>query len=214
MAPWFLPDTSDTTMMNSSWDSNPGNHLDGLQHPNTFAERSGDSPGLAYPVNMNIPEQTTHPDPEFIFSTLLTSLSIEDVFPILEYLQRYFRSGFRWVTGFRAAVVTLFNDERRWPVVEWRENNDTEVLAIFKAVGPGRPYSCLMHYGEGIAWLGHKRWRRSTLTWTVSAIEDLRDLFVVAQHILGTLYWSDEDIVNLYLKDCPENCSDEQCFHT
>jgi hypothetical protein len=212
MPPWFRPDLSHT--MTTSLDTNPGNHLDGLQYPNTFAETSGDPPVLAYPVNLNIPEQTTHPDTDFIFSTLWTSLSIDDVFPILEYLQRYFRSGFRRVTGLRAAVVTLFNDERRWPIVEWRENNDTEVLAIFKAMGPGRPYSCLMHYGEGIAWVERKRWRRSTLTWEVSAIEDLGDLIVVAQHILGTLYWSDEDIVNLYLKDCPENCSNEQCFHT
>jgi hypothetical protein len=204
--------------MTTPLDANPGSHLNEFQYPNTSAERSGDPPGLEYPVDSNILEpsfQITHFDASDIFRTLSMALSFEEFFPIMEYLQRYFGSGFhRRVTGFRAVVVTLFNDEKRWPIVEWRENDDTEVLAIFKVMGLGIPCGCLMHYGEGIAWLKSKRWRRSILTWEVSAIGDLCDLFVVAQHILGTLYWSDEDIVNLYLKDCPENCSNEQCFHT
>ena len=202
--------------MNSSWDDNTIYHLNEPQPPNSFAERNGDSSVSPYPVNLDIPElgfQITHPDTATIVEILLMYVSVEEVGPITGYLERYFRSGFRRITGFRAGVVTLLNDEKLWPVVEWREDYDTEVLAIFKVMGPGIPCGCLMHYGDGIAWLDRKRWRRSLLTWQVTVIGDLCDLFVVAQHILGMLHWSDEDIANLYLKDCPDNCSDEQ-YHS
>lgn len=71
-----------------------------------------------------------------------------------------------------------------------------------------------MHYGDGIGWQSRKRWRRSQLTWQVPEIADLKDLFIVAQHTLGMLHWSDEDIVNLYYQDSPSNCSEEECETT
>jgi len=137
-------------------------------------------------------------------------LNIELVGPITEHLERYFHSQASRITGFRAGSVRLLNDDKVWPVVEWRENHDTDVLAIFKVMGSGAPCGYLMHYGEGIVWQDRKRWRRSFITWQVSEMGDLGDLFAVVQHILGTLYWSDSDHVNLSLKDCSTDCSDEQ----
>ena len=201
--------------MNSSWDDNTTYDFNEPQHSNTFAERSSDPSISAYDANLDIPEigfQITHPDTATIVEVLLMYVGVEEVGPITDYLERYFRSRFRRITGFRAGVVTLLNNEKLWPVIEWREDYDTDVLAIFKVMGPGIPCGCLMHYGDGIVWLERKRWRQSVLAWQITAIEDLGDLFVVAQHILGMLHWSDQDIANLYLKDCPENYSDKQCF--
>lgn len=137
-------------------------------------------------------------------------LDPELVGPITEHLQRYFHSQTGRITGFRAGIVRLLNDDKIWPVVEWREGLDTDVLAIFKVMGSDAPCGCLMHYGDGIVWQDRKRWRRSFITWQVAEMGDLGDLFAVVQHILGMLHWSNEDIVNLYFKDSPIDCSDEQ----
>jgi hypothetical protein len=137
-------------------------------------------------------------------------LDLELVGPIAEHLQRYFQSQASRITGFRAGIVRLLNDDTIWPVVEWRENLDTDVLAVFKVTGSGAPCGYLMHYGEGLVWQDHKRWRRSFIAWQVVEMGDLGDLFVVVQHILGMLYWSDKDLVNPCLKDCRIDCSDDQ----
>lgn len=200
--------------MDPSWDDNTVYHFNGLQQPNAFAETNADPTDLSYLLNLAFPEPRffTHPNRATIIETLAMYVSDPELGPITEYLEIYFGTSVRRITGFRAGVVRLLNDEKLWPVVEWREDHDTDVLAIFKVMGPGIPCGCLKHYGEGIEWLERKRWRRSVLTWQVAAIGDLCDLFLVAQHILGMLHWSQEDIVNLYVKDCPENCSDEQYY--
>jgi hypothetical protein len=209
-----LPDASNTTTMDPSWDDNTTYHFNGLQDPNAFAETITDPTVLAYLLTLGLPEPRlfTHPNRATIIETLTPYVSDPELDPITGYLQQYFGTSLRRITGFRAGVVRLLNDEKLWPVVEWREDHDTDVLAIFKVMGPGIPCGCLMHYGEGIAWLERTRWRRSALTWQVTEIGDLCDLFLVAQHSLGMLHWSNEDIVNLYVKDCPENCTDEQYY--
>lgn len=198
--------------MDPFWDVSPPCHLNEPQHPNPFAERSS-VPGVPeYRVNPNLDPQIRLPDTKTILEILLMYVGFQEVGPIADYIDRYFRSTSRPITGFRAGVVKLFNDEKVWPIVEWREGPDTDVMAIFKVMGPDTPCGCLMHYGNGIEWGVRKRWRESLLEWQVAAIADLCDLFMVAQHILGILHWSNEDIVNLYLKDCPENCSNEQYY--
>ena len=47
------------------------------------------------------------------------------------------------------------------------------------------------------------------LTWQIGEVDDLKELLVVAQHMLGMLHWSDKDILNLYFQDSPMDCSDE-----
>lgn len=210
MPPSFLPDASHTAAMNSVPDFIPAYHLNEPQHPNLFAESS--VPGVpAYRINLDFPNLDL-PDTTTILNILLMYVGLEEVGQIADYIERYFRSIPRPITGFRAGVVRLFNDEKVWPVVEWREGRDIDVLAIFKVMGPDIPCGCLMHYGNGIEWGVRKRWRESSLVWQVAAIVDLCDLFMVAQHTLGILHWSNEDITNLYLKDCPENCSNEQYY--
>lgn len=211
MSSSFVPDASNTAAIYSSWDVVPAYHLN-EQHPNPFAERSSVSAHRVNPDFPSLDPQTRPPDTTTILDILLMYVSFQEVGPIADYLERYFRSTPRPITGFRAGVVKLFNDEKVWPIVEWREGRDIDVLAIFKVMGSDAPCGCLMHYGNGIEWGVRKRWRESSLVWQVTAIVDLCDLFMVVQHILGILHWSNEDIANLYLKDCPENCSNEQYY--
>jgi hypothetical protein len=47
-------------------------------------------------------------------------------------LQKHFESTKAEVTGFRASIIYSFSDDSySWPVVEWKEGHDTEVIAIF-----------------------------------------------------------------------------------
>lgn len=132
---------------------------------------------------------------------------------ITEYVIKYFQlTPNRRITGFRAVFTLLTGEIRGWPVIEWREGYDTEVLAIFKIEVQTARGCCLMHYGDGIGWHDRKRWRRSVLTWQIGEVDDLKELLVVAQHMLGMLHWSDTDILNLYFQDSPTDCSDEESY--
>ena len=47
-------------------------------------------------------------------------------------LQRHFKATDAQVTRFRASLIfSLTNDDCAYPVVEWRQEDDTEVIAIF-----------------------------------------------------------------------------------
>ena len=132
---------------------------------------------------------------------------------ITEYVIKYFQlTPNRRITGFRAVFTLLTGEIRGWPVIERREGYDTEVLAIFKVEVQTARGCCLMHYGDGIGWHDRKRWRRSVLTWQIGEVDDLKELLVVAQHMLGMLHWSDTDILNLYFQDSPTDCSDEESY--
>jgi hypothetical protein len=41
------------------------------------------------------------------------------------------------------------------------------------------------------------------LTWQIGEVDDLKELLVVAQHMLGMLHWSDKDILNLISRTVP-----------
>jgi hypothetical protein len=172
---------------------------------------SADNTNLEHVITAIIPKRK-QPDRATIFEILfdggITGLELEW---ITEYLTKYFElTPHRRVTGFRAVVTLLLGEIRGWPVIEWREGYDTEVLAIFKIEPQTARCCCLMHYGEGIGWHDRKRWRRSLLTWQIGEVDDLKELLVVVQHILGMLHWSDTDILNLYFQDSPTDCSDEE----
>ena len=158
-----------------------------------------------------LPHRIMFPDNKTMLEILLMYVGMEQAIPIVQYLESYFKLRLCRVTGFRAGGVRLLNDENVWPVVEWREGTETDVLAIFKVMGQSAPCMCLTHYGEGIVWQDRKRWRESQLTWQIAGIEDLCDLLVIAQHILGMLHWSEHDSANLHLKGYSDNCSAQQC---
>ena len=136
------------------------------------------------------------PDRESIRDILWEHVS-DDIYMIavVDQLANYFVHGdvnitdFA-VTGLRAGCVNVpdSSSDKEWPVVEWRECRDTDVLAIFKVNEQTSQCSWLLHRGEG-RWHQHGRWRRSFLTWYLTDIQDLCDLLAVAQQDLGLLHW-------------------------
>ena len=115
------------------------------------------------------------------------------------------------ISGFRASVIySLTDDDSAWPVLEWREGTDTEVLAIlYVDDDDAEVCSWLMHYGVGQG-KGTKRWQKSWISWSVGEIGHLKSLFGAARHLLGVLGWSVDDILKLYCKRDLENTSTEE----
>ena len=117
------------------------------------------------------------------------------------------------VTAFRVSILfALPNDDRSWPVVEWKEDNDKELMALFhfdeKSRCPG-VCSWLVHYGAGILSdpTDEDRWTETSIAWGVTDMSHLKTLFGAAQHFLGILEWSPEVVLNLYCAIEPTTCS-------
>lgn len=124
---------------------------------------------------------------------------------ILGSLMRYFKATETRVTRFRASIIfSLTNDDCAWPVVEWKEEDDTEAIAIFYVdeTAPSDVCSWLMHYGRGILENSKEcmRWEKTSITWSVGDMDHLKSLFKAAQHLLGILKWPTEDMLRLYCK--------------
>ena len=131
---------------------------------------------------------------------------------ILDALDQHYRTNYSNVTAFRASIVySLTNETCAWPVIEWREGTDTEVMVIFLLDDEGAVCSWLMHYGYGTNASGEgRRWTSTSISWCVGEIVHLKSLFEAAQHLLGVLQWPPEDILNFYCKRNHDSSSEEQ----
>jgi hypothetical protein len=130
---------------------------------------------------------------------------------IADGLQRHCHSTMARITGLKATVVYQLGDGgASWPVVEWREGDETDVVAIFKVEDATTPCGYLMHRGVGCWRTDGRRWRQSFLAWLVSNIAHLKELFQAAQHIFGILQWSNADLLTLYCEKSPRIGSDEE----
>jgi hypothetical protein len=122
---------------------------------------------------------------------------------INDELQRHFNSRNAQVTEFRASAVYPFNDnEQFWPILEWREGDDSDGLAIFD-MGEDLEGECprcsyIIHYGLGGEENG-SRWKQTSLVWNVTSIDVLRTLFQAAHHALGILQMPKADALTLYV---------------
>jgi hypothetical protein len=154
-----------------------------------------------YSANYHRPDYATITD---IISSAMPQFSIV----IAPFLENHFQATKARITGFRARAVAYFPGQvKPWPVVEWREDQDTDVSVIFDIENLGSPCSYLMHTGVELGWHGEcRRWRKSSLMWLVAEIHQLKELFVAAQQILGILQWSEADGPNV-CHDRPSNCS-------
>jgi hypothetical protein len=136
---------------------------------------------------------------------------------ITHCLQRQFETTNAQVTGFRANIIySIGEEEFAWPVVEWKEGVDTEVIAIFyiDEESPSGVCSWLMHYGHGVvedySTNRTKRWKSATISWSVTDMDHLKSLFGAAQNLFGVLGWSTNDMIQLYGKRNLENCSEDE----
>jgi len=122
-------------------------------------------------------------------------------------LLKYVYSKSTSLTALRANPVYLFTkDEQPYPVLEWREADDTTSIAIFH-VDP-KQKECERC---SASWLMHsfipsgEKQEKSRLNWSVSHVSHIPLLFTLAQHLFGVLQWSNEDILNIY---CDRNFGD------
>ena len=121
------------------------------------------------------------------------------------------------ITGLRASVIyPILDDRSPWPVLQWVEGGNVEVMAIFEIDGSSDvPFgSWVMHRGIR-AGAGGGAWAHCAISWSVMNIDHLRDMFRAAQHLSGVLTWPSTDIYKLYCERSSEDCSQEEyvSFH-
>lgn len=127
---------------------------------------------------------------------------------IAQSLMTYVQSRKSQITSMRATPIYLFNDEQRsWPMIEWREKDNMWTLAIFHFENVNQPEdgSWLMH--SGIPYVTKQCWRRSRIDWNVANVNHLKILFGLAQHALGLMEWPVEDAISLCNHISSQNCS-------
>lgn len=119
------------------------------------------------------------------------------------------------MTALRVSAVCSFtNNDFSWPILEWKESDDTETIAIFHIEDQDEPEDCswLMH--SGVDKSGEveteKKWAGSAVSWSVADLDHLKTLFGAAQHTLGILEWPVQDAIKLYCQTNPSTCSDEE----
>lgn len=153
-----------------------------------------------------------HPCPDFltILETISESIDESKAIRIAQYLQNYFRMQKTRITGLRTtSVAKVINDDSLPPMIEWREGKDVDVLAFCKVPEGGGPCSLLMHVGVGVCLPNTRHWDRASIRWSVTDIAHLKELLSNAQHILGLLQWSDDDLKRLCLENCKDYSTDE-----
>jgi hypothetical protein len=122
---------------------------------------------------------------------------------IARSIATYVHSRNTCVTGLRASTVSSFTEDNvASPVIEWKENNETENLAIFHFDDLADPEECswLMHSGHrssGDLTADNSKWQSSRIDWNLADIDHLNVLFGVAKHSLGVLEWPTADILTL-----------------
>jgi hypothetical protein len=159
------------------------------------------------------PFQETSIDYETIYKAVSAWTTTERSISIAKSLWKHFEKPEVHITAFRVSVLfALASDDRSWPVVEWKEDNDKELLALFHfdEVNPRSEVgSWLVHYGAGIS-TDEARWSVTSIAWGVTDMSHLKTLFGAAQHFLGILEWDPQVALNLYCGVEPANPSEQE----
>lgn len=134
-------------------------------------------------------------------------------------LQRHVKATGARIGGLRASVVYPFTGDIPCPILQWKEGDLTEVMAIYLVEPDNRletdaelhDGSWIMHFGRGITLHadGH-HWENAFIAWSVTEMSRLKRLFQTAQHLFGILEWSKEDAYRLYCGQGSEECSDDE----
>jgi hypothetical protein len=135
---------------------------------------------------------------------------------IAEFLEGYYPSVSERITGPRAGLVPVFTEPNlEFCVMEWREGYDTDVMAFFHPIVDNSAYSCLLHCGGGPWQVDQNRWTNSSLSWYVTNISHLKDLFLAAR-TMSLLSDSQSNFLQHYLQASNAEPSIERCvfkFH-
>jgi hypothetical protein len=139
-------------------------------------------------------------NPARILGTLLQTGAPSDVIlSIARTILERHHSTQSHIFGLRATMVYPLGEfDYCWMVLEWRENIDTDVLAIYLIDEDNEPgvYNWLMHTSQSQD--------TTSISWTIRHIDYLQRLFEGVHHILGVLELSVADAVRL----CSRNSTD------
>ena len=116
------------------------------------------------------------------------------------------------ITGFLSTVIyALENDLCFWPIVQWRESNGVEGMAIFLFEGT---------HNDKISWMIHRAtpqpteqgntWQNAKITWRVRDMEAMKSLCYAAMHFDNVLSWTPEQTLNLYCHVKPQRDVSQQ----
>ena len=154
-----------------------------------------------------------HPDLAYIKYIVANYISDrqQTATPIVAFLDRKFTSCTAAITGFRAGQIpTTDANDPYYPVVQWQEGREMEVMALFR-IEEGNSFNTLLHYGEGITYQRDgRRWRRSTLEWQVSSLDHLGKLLTLAHQALGIHHWPEEELRRRLYEPEPVDNPEEQ----
>jgi hypothetical protein len=155
----------------------------------------------------------TPPDFLEILEIISASLDQPRAMRIARYLEKYFQIQKRRITCLRTtSVAKIMNNRSFPPMIEWREGQDVDVLAFWKIPEGGGPCNFLMHAGVGFCLPNSRHWDRASIKWSVSDIAHLKELLSAAQHILGLLQWSHDDLKRLCLENS-KACTTDEYIH-
>lgn len=130
---------------------------------------------------------------------------------IVEEFERL-RSNDRPLLGFRASIVYPFeSDEESWPILEWKESDGTNGLAIFEADEDSlESYSYLVHYERSDTRnFEGRNGNMPTMAWKVTDMSVLKTLFQAMEHALGILKMPKSDALALYCHGAEGSVSDQ-----
>lgn len=153
------------------------------------------------------------PDEDAILAIVyLHEKRMEFAMLIVDFVQMQFQKTASAITGLRACRVAPYGPRSdAWVLVEWREEPETEVMAVFKVEQPKIPCSCLMLFGVGVGWeVNGRPFRNASLEWTLARIGDLKELLPVLQHKLGIVHWPKYGGFGISIEGNPENCTKQQ----
>lgn len=116
------------------------------------------------------------------------------------------------VKGFRVSVVYPFeSDDQSWIILEWREEDGVNALAIFDVNEESDGCSYLVHYVSSVTTSARENGRnRPALIWNVADMPGLKTLFQAALHALGILKMPKSDALNVYCHGTVQSVSTQK----
>jgi hypothetical protein len=114
------------------------------------------------------------------------------------------------VGDFRICKFKPLNEypDIEWLLVQWQEPElDSEQFALFKVNIRVGLCSTLIHSGVGSRQPDGKRWAGQSLAWWVLTMDDLKELFVAGQYVLGVMHWPDPEMSRRFFDPIETDCS-------
>lgn len=132
---------------------------------------------------------------------------------VVDFLERQFQKSTASIKDLKASREYLFGSHADWWIsVEWKQEPGLEAIAIVKGDRPRTPCSglVLVRNQEKRARPIGKEFEGSSLEWTVSSMEELKELFLVLQKKLGIELGQRSDMFKITLEGNPKNLTEQQ----